>query len=240
MIRRGIATAGYVATVSEGVAKQVRELAIARRRVETIGHGSGLFDDPSSLRVVPLPQRQDRILVVGSEMAHKRKDLAVAAFDLLAEEYADAELVLVGPRADGSKSIDEAIQRSRWKERISREGRVSDDRLRTLLLGSKAMVFPTRREGFGLPVVEAMMAGTPVIVCSDVVGIPAELLGPTIKVQPTADSVASGLRAALEQRSAIERSVFEGRNLARSFTWDAAAAKYIQMYTDLARSAGAE
>ena len=129
-----------------------------------------------------LPQGTDRyVLAIGT--AEPRKDLPglVRAFDSMASRMHDVALVLAGPPGWGSAALEEAVSRSPFASRIVVTGYVDD--LDRLLSGAAVLAYPSLYEGFGLPTLEAMAAGVPVVTTTagalpEVVGDAAVLVKP--------------------------------------------------------------
>ena len=104
-------------------------------------------------------------------------------------------------------------------------GFVPDDDLRALFSGAEAFVFPSLYEGFGLPVLEALACGTPVV-CSGGTSLPEVAGDAAIFVDPLeVDSIAAGLAQVLADRQLRGSLSERGPARAKQFTWDAAAQK---------------
>ena len=91
-----------------------------------------------------------------------RKD-PVAALEALAMVDGDLKLVFVGPERLHGERVREAVDRLRLIDRVRLAGHVERDELAALYRGAACLVYPSRYEGFGLPIVEAMASGTPVV-----------------------------------------------------------------------------
>jgi alpha-1,3-rhamnosyl/mannosyltransferase len=115
---------------------------------------------------------------------HKNHLTLIEAFDVLAADDPDIELVLCGGAAQSETAVRARIMRSPAALRIHRVGRVPVPTLEALYRSAIAMVWPSTYEGFGLPPLEAMVRGCPVIasdipVLSEVVGDAAVVVEPT-------------------------------------------------------------
>src|SRR5207302_9449359 len=91
-----------------------------------------------------------------------RKD-PLAALEALALVNSDLRLVVVGPEKLEADRVHGAIRRLGLEQRVELRGHVEPDELASLYRGAALLVFPSRYEGFGLPVLEAMASGTPVV-----------------------------------------------------------------------------
>ncbi len=139
------------------------------------------------------------LLAVGTVEPRKDLPLLVDAFDLL-ESGSSGEpglrLVIAGPDGWGADALTSAIARSPVRDRIVRLGWVSDDQRVALLRGAAAMVFPSVYEGFGLPPLDAMATGTPVVATA--AGAVPEVVGDAAVLVPPGD--ADALAEAIQRR----------------------------------------
>ncbi|HLI51821.1 MAG TPA: glycosyltransferase family 1 protein, partial [Thermomicrobiaceae bacterium] len=181
--------------------------------------------------------RTPYILFLGTIQPRKNLIRLIAAFDRLAESYPDLRLILAGGAGWLSNPITEAVDRSPNRARIVMPGHVPDDLLPELYAGASAAVFPSLYEGFGLPAAEAMASGTPVVVSNR--GALPEVVGEAgVLVDPLdIDSIAAGIRAALEP-STRGRRIEAGIEQAARFRWDTAASETIEVIHEAINSAG--
>lgn len=159
---------------------------------------------------------------LGNIKPHKNLRTLLAAFERVAPEIPH-RLVLVGA-SEGLLTADEEVTRmaKRMGERVQLTGYLEEERVRAVVAGAAALVFPSLYEGFGLPPLEAMAAGRPVL-ASSAASIP-EVCGPWATYFDPADveQLAAALRAAANDPPSSDR--LEGaRRHAASYTWDAAA-----------------
>ncbi len=176
------------------------------------------------------------LLYVGGLSPHKNLLRLVEAFARGATE--DVKLVLVGDVHDVFHThvpeIREAIARNALSERVVLAGFVPDEDLVHLYRRAYALILPSLLEGFGLPAVEAMACGTPVI--SSRAGSLPEVIGPAgIFFDPAdVDSIASAIRmflAAPAYRNALARLAHERSTL---FTWEESARRLLVCFDELA------
>ncbi len=111
---------------------------------------------------------KDFILFVGGADARRRLDHLIGAYNMLRAQGSDIRLVLAGdimtgPNAIPSHNIQQSLRHSSYKEDIVFLGFVTEQEKNWLYAHALAMVYPSVYEGFGLPVLEAMQHGTPVI-----------------------------------------------------------------------------
>ncbi|HET7035311.1 MAG TPA: glycosyltransferase family 1 protein [Thermomicrobiaceae bacterium] len=147
----------------------------------------------------------------------------IGAFARLAAEDAELGLVLVGKAGWLEGEIEAALAASPARARIGRTGHVPDADLPALYGGAAAFALPSLYEGFGMPVLEAMACGAPVVV-SDRGSLP-EIAGAAAEIVDPLDvaAIARGIERALDPASR-ERRVAAGRRRAAEFTWERAGA----------------
>jgi glycosyltransferase involved in cell wall biosynthesis len=164
----------------------------------------------------PGPGVHDYVLSVGAIQARKNQ---LAALD--AAVAVGLPLVVVGPEKDA------AIAAELRRRGARLEGYVDTTRLVELYRGAACLVQSSRYEGFGLPVVEAMASGTPVVAVAD----PAvrEVAGEAAVFADGGD-LAGGIRTALAER---DRLVAAGLERARAFSWRASAERTLAVYREI-------
>jgi len=158
--------------------------------------------------------------------------LAVAGYGALQRD--DLKLVLVGHPRRGEALVQQALEELPCAENVIRLNGVSSECLVALYQGCAAFVLPSQYEGFGLPVLEAMAAGVPVVT-TRTASIP-EIGGEcVVYAEGNAAEVAEGLRTVLawspEER---ESRAAAGRARAAEFTWQRAGEQHCRVFSDVA------
>jgi glycosyltransferase involved in cell wall biosynthesis len=168
-------------------------------------------------------------LFVGGLEARKDPVAALEAFALL---DGDLRLILAGPAKHGGDAVRSAVRRLGLEERVELLGHVPKEELARLYRGAACLVFPSRYEGFGLPVIEAMASGAPVVATR--AGSLPEIAGDAaILVQPgDPAALADGIERALADRERLRVAGFER---ARAFSWRATAERTLEVYRELIR-----
>lgn len=195
----------------------VRHLGVGDGRVEVIPLGV----DATLLTARPTPVdiagAQRYVLFVGE--AEARKDLAtlLRAMGLLPEGLRTTTALVVAGKSASSASVPAGV-------RIHFAGEVDDDRLEALYASAAVFAFPSRYEGFGLPVLEAMALGAPVV-ASDAASVP-EAGGDAALYFPAGDAsaLAKQLERVLSDGSLAQELREKGKRRAADMSWDRCAA----------------
>jgi alpha-1,3-rhamnosyl/mannosyltransferase len=196
------------------------------------GSGSGGSGSGAFLRGRPY------VLSLGRTEPRKDLGLLVRAFDEVAPQNADVDLVIAGPEGSDEEPLAQAIAQARHGDRIRRLGWVSDTKKAELLRGAAVFVYPSVYEGFGIPPLEAMAAGVPVV-ATGAGGVP-ETVGPAAVVVPVGDQVAlaAGLARLLGDIDERERLVTAGYQRVKLFSWGRCGAGFHDLYRDAVASRG--
>lgn len=153
----------------------------------------------------------------------KRKNLAnlLIAFDRFKKtDTAHTKLVVVGARVWWQDELKEAYEHLRYAEDVVFLGHADTETLSRLLSAAIALVYPSFFEGFGIPIIEAFHAETPVIT-SNCTSMPEVAGDAAILIDPhDADAIAAALTAVTQQPQLCEQLVEKGRERRKQFSWD--------------------
>jgi glycosyltransferase involved in cell wall biosynthesis len=180
------------------------------------------------------------VLFVGVIEPRKNLQGLIAAFELAKKRYRlPHKLVVVGRKGWLSDGIYEKYQRSSVREDIVFPGFIPDADLPTLYSAAAALVMPSFYEGFGLPLLEAMACGTPVI-ASNAASLPEVVGDAAPQVDPNdIDALAETLAQILQDNGLRAINRVRGLERAAQFTWHAAAQKLLDVYERVGASARA-
>lgn len=160
-------------------------------------------------------------LYVGRRGVYKNFTTLVRAFAQVAKETG-AMLVVAGWRSELDALDLDIIIRHGLEHRVTLLPQISDDDLRVAYAGAAGFVFPSLAEGFGLPLLEAMGAGAPVL-ASDIAVFHEVAADAALFFDPhSADSLAESLRQSLDPAQR-ERLIARGRERIKAFSWDKSA-----------------
>jgi glycosyltransferase involved in cell wall biosynthesis len=223
--RHAAARADIVIAVSEFTRGQVISLlGIPPERVRVVHHGIRALAFPGEI------ERQKVILNVGA--IQKRKNIArlIAAFEAVDPAW---RLVLIGSDGYGAAEIHARIAASPASQRISVLGYVTPEELAGWYARATIFAFPSLDEGFGMPVLEAMAAGTPVLTSSrsalpEVAGEAALLVDPE-----DTGAIIGALQRMTRDEELRARLASLGLERAQGFTWEKAVEQTWNIYLDL-------
>ena len=200
--------------------------------------------DAARLAALDARMTADRPMVVFVGTLEPRKDVPtlVRAFTSVASSHPEALLILAGGAGWGADDVETAVETSGLGRRIVRTGYVGDDDIPALLRSATAVVYPSLYEGFGLPALEALACGAPLVTTrgtamEEVAGASAVLVTPG-DVDELAGALDAVLRGAGDDRAASERRAL-GFGIVERHTWERSTDLHVSAYR-LAYSGGLE
>lgn len=221
LIRRALARGAWVHTDSAFVRDEVIDhFAAPPDRVVVVAPGVRPATPGDPVAGHRLAGGDRYVVAVGTVEPRKDFPTLVTAFDALASDDPDLRLVIAGQDGWGAEALTSAVAAAAHRDRIVRLGYVSDAERDDLLRGAAVYCFPSVYEGFGLPPLEAMSVGTPVVatragsvpeVCGD---------GADLVEVGDADALAAALARVLTDEAHRAALVASGHATVARYRWD--------------------
>lgn len=240
-VPRSARRADHVIAVSEATRRDLIELyQIPADKITVLYHGISTHFKPveQADRLAAVRQKyglgeRPFILSVGTIQPRKNYRRLIQAFAHLDESMA---LVIVGSKGWHYEDVFEEVARQGLTERVHFPGFVDDADLPALYSAASLFVYPSLYEGFGLPALEAMACGTPVVASHqsalpEVVGEAGLLVNPR-----DVDALAAAMSQLLADTELRQKFAHAGQIRAASFTWPDMAAKLLALYRQLIES----
>jgi glycosyltransferase involved in cell wall biosynthesis len=174
------------------------------------------------------------VLYAGNIRPHKNLERLIEAFDMLKKQgFEDVKLLIIGDEISKYATLRRAVHRHKLHKHVRFFGFVSDQTLAVLYRLAAVFVFPSLYEGFGLPPLEAMASGTPVITSNvsslpEVVGDAALLIDP---YQP--EAIAAAMERLLTDARLCESLRARGLVRAREFSWERSVRRVREIYDEV-------
>ena len=259
-LRRGLLRADRVMAVSSATRRDVESvLGISSSRIRVVynapdpifcseeespavnAEGEVCAYSPETQRVLERYRiHYPFLLYVGRTNAQKNIPRLVEAFAVLRGEirdcaaYRDLRLIIIGDEIARQPALRQAVIQSRVENSVRFLGFVPIDTLRAFYRLASAFVFPSLYEGFGLPPLEAMACGTPVV-CSNVSALPEVVGNAAVKVNPeNVFDIARGMREILLDTNLRRKLVEQGFEQVKNFSWERTAREVHQAYLEIA------
>jgi glycosyltransferase involved in cell wall biosynthesis len=243
LVHRGVRAADLVLCPSENVRDLVKEaFRLPEDRMAVSPMGVGDQFRPMDLECLrPLLKRQygiDGPYFFYSGRWDPRKNITrtLEAFAIFKQQdHLGIKLVLSGKKGRAAQDAERVIARRRLQESILHLPDTLPDELPALYGGALALVYASQWEGFGMPIVEAMASGTPVVT-SNLSAMPEVAGGAALLVNPDSiEEIAAAMRQMAQDSGLRSRCIAAGLERSRHFTWEATAAATLDAYERVAR-----
>jgi glycosyltransferase involved in cell wall biosynthesis len=225
--REAAAAADLIIAVSSFTADQVESLlGVPRARIRVVHHGVL----PRVVSPAPASQREKIVLSVGALQRRKNQKAIVEAFAHMPDDWS---LVLAGSAGYGAEAVTEAVRNSPAQARIRATGYATEQEIADWYARAALFVFPSFDEGFGMPVLEAMAAGIPVI-SSNRSALP-EVCGDAAWLVDPADTeeLTEAMRELSKNETRRDELTSRGRWRSAQFTWEQAVTQTHALYQEL-------
>ncbi|AXY68084.1 glycosyltransferase family 4 protein [Thermosynechococcus sichuanensis E542] len=223
VVRLGIKNALHIFTVSEFSRREIIEyFTVDSNKITVIGNGiSTCFNEKASKLIYKKPY----FLYVGNSKPHKNIIGVLKAFKQFRSKY-HFSLVCV---AYLTPELKKYININNLGDDVNFIHGISDQELASMYRGAVALLFPSFYEGFGLPVVEAMACGTPVIT-SNITSLPEIAGDAALLVDPhSLDEIISAMNRIVEDQSLRCQMIDKGLKQSRKFSWDITVKKIVDV-----------
>jgi alpha-1,3-rhamnosyl/mannosyltransferase len=229
LVREHAHRAKRIITISEFTAGEIVTLLDIPRDRIVVGHPGA----PGWMPIVDRP-RDGYILFLGTLEPRKNVGGLLDAYERLVDP---PPLVLAGKATEEARPWLERIERPPLHGLVSHVGYVDPNKRREIFAGARLLVQPSFEEGFGMPVLEAMTLGIPVV-ASNCGALPEVLGDAGLLVEPDRpDALADAIHTMLTDEALAAASIVRGHERAQLFDWDRTAARVYDTYLQACASA---
>jgi glycosyltransferase involved in cell wall biosynthesis len=222
----------HVIVPTQYVADAVNKYHLFTNRKTTVALESS--EPPLSVKSIePLNPPEKFIMYTGSAFPHKNLERLISAFTILKEHHPDIKLVLVGKKEYHSKQLQKWSKKQPFHEDIIFTGFIPDEELKWYYENARAYVFPSMSEGFGLPGLEAMVHGCPVV-SSDATCLP-EVHGDAAEYFDPYDiqDMASAIDRVISSEALRKKLTEKGYQNAKRFSWKTFANIHLEVFKNV-------
>jgi glycosyltransferase involved in cell wall biosynthesis len=227
--RFGFRKSQKIITVSEYSAEDISsKLKISQNKIIPIYHG--LDRDYIHEDIIPLNKRP-YTLMLGGDSYQKNPELAIRAWAKVAPDLRKRyPLKIVGFCGSESSTLLQAIKQNDLENEVEVKGWITQDEMVQNFRFASLFLFPSRYEGFGFPLIQAMASGTPVI-STNQSSIP-EVLGDAglVYAPDDADGMAHGIEKILNNNAEWENQSTKGFHRSKLFSWKNSVRKHLELY----------
>jgi len=232
-IRTRLRYARHILTISEFIRREIMdEFRVPGHMVSSVPLAPDPLFSPCSMESVTAVRRKlklpDQYLLFASSLEPRKNiDLLIEA---LAAARTDIPLVLAGWHGWGDKAWLQKIDAAGLRGRVTLTGHVPDPDLAAIYTGATALVYPSFYEGFGLPILEAMACGCPVI-CSHAASMPEAAGDAALYIDPKdKDSLVQAIETLVQDTGLCRELQTRGLDRAAQFSWDRTARRTLEIF----------
>lgn len=230
LVPKVIHRADKIITVSQSSKKEIiRYYPHAKNKIEVIS--LGLDND---FHLLPNVDKKNQILYVGSLNTRKNFISVIKAFNQL--PYDQYQLIIVGNFSSNfhlDTITQGLLEKAKRNPNIEFKSNISNNELALLYNESKLLLFPSFYEGFGLPPLEAMACGTPVIT-SNLSSMPEVCADAAIYIDPhNVEDIFQKMQTVLSNEALQQKLTNKGLEHIKQFTWEKATDKHIKVFNEV-------
>ena len=228
-----------IIAVSSSTKKDIMKLLnISSEKIRVIYLGIGSLYHPLEKKEVEDFRRKEEIfgsfiLYVGTLKKRKNVLNIIRAYKKIKEKGIKEKLVIVGNKSGEYQNIYKAVKRSKLEKDVFFSGYVDEALLPFYYNSAFLFIYPSLYEGFGLPILEAMASGTPVIT-SNVSSLPEVVGDAAILVNPNnIEEMAEMMQKVLTNQKLREKMREKGLKRAKLFSWERCARETLNLYEEI-------
>ncbi len=187
------------------------------------------------LKILNIPENSKIVLYVGTEQSRMNVDLLIKAFAKLKNKLPDVKLLKIGNPHNNieRKNLVKLIEKLNLQKDVIFAGYILEEELPKWYNAADLLVYPCAYAGFGLPPLEAMACGTPVIT-SNTTSLPEVVGNAGIMVDPNdIDTLSNNMYEVLINEGLMEDMSKKGLKRAKLFNWEESAAKTLKVYKEM-------
>ncbi len=234
VLENAIHRSRHIITVSNYTKSKILEhFGIKQEKILVISNGVIPPIEARSVSLTALGVYEPYFLYVGNAYPHKNIEMMMHAFSRFKENHPFVQLVIAGRKDMFSKRLEkEASELGLNLENVRFIDLPTDEELASLYKNASLFIFPSRIEGFGIPPLEAMSYGTPVV-ASNTSSIPEVLKHASQYFDPDdIEALVELMRQAIDEPERFEKQIRDGYKLTRSYTWSVCAKQTQQVYNN--------
>jgi len=214
----------------------IKHFGVKENKITVIYEAAGEEFYPDADEHVCKKFRVSRFILYAGQLQPRKNIIKLLeAFALVHKQYADVSLVLVGVVRNKTymEEMQKVIIKQNLKDAVVFTGRIDDDKLRKLYSTAECFVYPSLFEGFGLPPLEAMQCGAPVIV-SNTSSLPEVVGGAGILINPESSSeIAEAIKQVLGDSALRDKMSEASIKRAEFFSWEKTAQDTLKVYSSV-------
>jgi len=230
MMRHAVHRGAAILTVSDASRRDILRFypEADPERIQVVPNAidDAILDDPGEEEMERVKERYQirgrYVLYAGNIKPHKNLDRLIAAFGLLKQRpgHEDVKLLIIGDEVNKYGSLRRSMETSGVRQDVRFFGFVPDHTLSALYRMASVFAFPSLYEGFGLPPLEAMACGTPVVT-SNISSLPEVVGDAALLVDPyNVEEISDGLARVLDDKALCSDLVARGRERVLHFSWE--------------------